>query len=137
MTDLAMFADFNEALAGAVNALGGSKKVGTILRPEWKDRPEAASQWLRDCLNAAKPEKLHQDQILMLLRLAKAADYHATKHWIDAEVGYEQGKPISPMNEAAKLQRQVIEAAHILKESLAKLEKLTQATPLQSLSRAA
>lgn len=125
MSDLAMFSDWNEALSAVVTHLGGSKKVGTMLRPEWKDRPEAASQWLRDCLNPAKAERFNPEQVFLLLKLARESNYHAAKHWFDAELGYEQGKPLDAQNEAAKLQRQVVEASRILKDSLDRLERLT------------
>jgi hypothetical protein len=38
-----------------VHALGGYKKVGVLLRPELAEKPLAAAQWLRDCLNQDKP----------------------------------------------------------------------------------
>src|SRR5258708_37889344 len=106
MDQLPVFADWNDALDGVVHALGGYKKVGTLLRPEWQARPEAASQWLRDCLNAEKRERLDPDQVLMLLRLAREAGYHAAEFWLAARIGYQRREAPHPRRERAQLQPQ-------------------------------
>lgn len=123
---LPMFADWNEALDGVVHALGGFKKVGVMLRPELADKPIAAAQWLRDCLNPDKPERLNPDQVFMLLRLARAADYHAAKHWMDAELGYEQGRPLKPADEASALQTRGADLVRELRTITERLERLSQ-----------
>lgn len=123
---LPIFADWNDALDGVVHALGGYKKVGTMLRPELSEKPLAASQWLRDCLNPEKPERLNPDQVVMLLRLAKAEDYHAAKHWLDSEIGYEQGKPLNPHDEAATLQQRGADLVRELRGITERLERLSQ-----------
>lgn len=128
---LALFVDWNDALGGVVLALGGYKKVGTLLRPELKDKPESAGQWLRDCLNQEKRERLNPDQVFMLLRLARAENYHAAKHWMDGELGYEQGRPLSPKDEGINLARHCADLARELKTSIDRLERLSQ-SPLQS-----
>lgn len=137
MTDaLPIFADWNEALDGVVHALGGFKKVGTMLRPELSAKPLAAAQWLRDCLNPDKPERLNPDQVFMLLRLARQANYHAAKHWMDAELGYEQGRPLKPEDEAASLQQRGADLVRELRTITERLERLSQ-PPLAAVSRAA
>jgi len=130
---LAMFADFDDALSGAVMALGGWKKVGCLLRPELAQKPDIAAQWVRDCLNPDKRERLNPHQLLLLMRLGREAGYHATKHWLDAELGYEQGGPIDPRDEAAKLQRDFIAAIQLSKALAEKMERLTQ-SPLKAVS---
>lgn len=104
---LPMFSDWNDALSAVVHALGGFKKVGVELRPELATRPESAAQWLRDCLNEDKRDRLTPDQVLLLLRRAGEANFHAAKFWLDSELGYQQGAPLAPRDEIAELiQRQ-------------------------------
>lgn len=122
---LPLFTDWNEALDAVVHALGGFKKVGTMLRPELEQKPGAAAQWLRDCLNAERAERLNPDQVFMLLRLARAAGYHAAKHWMDAELGYEQGRPLKPEDEVATLQERGVDLARELRTITERLERIT------------
>lgn len=133
---LPLFVDWNDALDGVVHALGGYKAVACLLRPELKDKPESAGQWLRDCLNTDKRERLNPDQVFLLLRLARAEGYHAAKHWMDAELGYEQGRPLKPQDEAADLTRHCADLARELRTSIDRLERLSQ-PPLASVSKAA
>lgn len=126
MPDLALFSDWNDALTGVVHALGGFKTVGCLLRPEWNSKPLSASQWLRDCLNPEKAERLNPDQVFMLLRLAREQDYHAAKHWMDAELGYEQGRPLTPQDEAVRLHARCADLARDLRASVERLERLSQ-----------
>lgn len=133
---LAIFTDWNDALDAVVHALGGYKKVAVMLRPELDQKPNAAAQWLRDCLNQEKPERLNPDQVFMLLRIARAADYHAAKHWMDAELGYEQGRPLKPEDEAASLQSRGADLVRELRMITERLERLAQ-PPLAAVSRMA
>lgn len=133
---LPLFTDWNDALDGVVHALGGYKKVGVMLRPELAAKPIAAAQWLRDCLNPDRAERLNPDQVVLLLRLAKAEDYHAAKHWLDAEIGYEQGRPLNPQDEAASLQQRGADLVRELRGITERLERLSQ-PPLAAVSKAA
>lgn len=126
---LPIFTDWNDALDGVVHALGGYKKVGVLLRPELETKAEAAAQWLRDCLNPEKRERLNPDQVFMLLRLARTNDYHAAKHWMDAELGYEQGKPLNPTDEAANLQQRGAELVRELRAVCERYERLNLVPP--------
>lgn len=123
--ELALFTDWNDALDGVVHALGGYKKVGVLLRPELASKPQAASQWLRDCLNLDRAERMNPDQVFMPLRLARAAEYHAAKHWMDAELGYEQGRPLSPTDEAVSLTHRSQELVRELRSITERLERLS------------
>jgi hypothetical protein len=126
---LALFTDWNDALDGVVHAVGGYKAVGVMLRPELESKPEGAAQWLRDCLNAEKRERLNPDQVFMLLRLARQANYHAAKHWLDAELQYEQSKPINPTDEAINLQQRGAELVRELRVVCDRFERLNQVPP--------
>ena len=131
---LPLFQDLDDALTAAIHALGGFKDLGVRLRPELQMKPVAAAQWLRDCLNPEKRERLNPDQFLTLLRMAREADYHAAKHWIDAELGYAAGAPLNPRDELAQLQRAWIESVHLQKELADKIERLAR-SPLQAVSK--
>lgn len=125
-TPLPIFADWNDAQTGVVHALGGFKKVGVLLRPELGEKPVAAAQWLRDCLNPDRAERLNPEQVVLLLKLARAAGYHAAKHWLDAELGYEQGRPLKPADEAASLQERGADLVRELRTITERLERLSQ-----------
>lgn len=128
---LALFQDMNDALTAAVHAVGGFKKIGLALRPELDGRPQQAAQWLRDCLNHEKREKLSPEQLLHLLRLAREGNYHAAKHWIDGEAGYVASAPLNPRDELADLQRRFIESVHLSRDIAEKIERLSK-SPLQA-----
>jgi hypothetical protein len=130
---LALFQDMNDALAAAVHAIGGFKEVGVALRPELGTRPQTAAQWLRDCLNPEKREKLSPEQLLHLLRCAREADYHAAKHWVDGETGYVAGEALNPRDELAQLQRRFVEAVHISRDIAEKIERLAR-SPLKAVA---
>jgi len=124
---LPLFEDMLDALAAVVHELGGYKKIGCLLRPELSTKPEGASQWMRDCLNKEKRERLNPEQVMLLLRLAREAGYHAAKHWIDSELGYEQGSPLNPQDQLADLQRRFIESVHLQRQIADHIERLTHA----------
>lgn len=112
---------FHESLADAlrecVNACGGTKKVGHIL---WPDKePDVA-----DCLNEAKREKLSPEQVLWLLRKARAAGCHAGMVFLARELGYSDPQPIEPEDERAKLQREFIESTRHLSRLASRIEEL-------------
>lgn len=123
---LAMFTDENDALVWVVHKLGGFKKVGVLMRPEYSSKPDQAAQWLRDCLNEEKRERLNPAQTVMLLRLARQGGFHAAKFWMDDELGYERGRPVSVEDESARLQRQILDATQVLQSSIERLERLTK-----------
>ncbi len=110
---LPIYDDILDALADIVRHLGGPKKVGPILRGSSLPA-DAAAQWVRDCLNRERRERFDPHQVIELLRAARRAGFHAGKHWIDAELGYEQSKPLDPKDEAADLtakERRLLKAA--------------------------
>lgn len=131
---LPLFQDANDALTAAVHAIGGFKQIGVALRPELVGRPQQAAQWLRDCLNHEKREKLSPEQLLHLLRLAREGNYHAAKHWIDGETGYAESAPLKPEDALAEQQRRFIEAVHVARDIADKIEWLSR-YPLQAVAK--
>jgi hypothetical protein len=113
--------DLDDALRELVAQLGGYKTVGPALRPELA--PDKAGQWLRDCINTERRERLDPLQLLKLLKLGRNAGAHVLMAWIAREVGYKV-EPLSREDEAEQLKQQLIEAAHALKTATARLEAM-------------
>jgi hypothetical protein len=127
---LPMFEDELDALRDLVQALGGAKKVGGAMRPELS--VEAAAQWLRDCLNRDRRERFDPAHVVLLLRMGRAAGYHAAKHWLDLETGYEPSAPLEPEDARAKLQREFIASVELQRQLLERLERLGGATVVRA-----
>lgn len=123
MTQLALFhEDIWQALRDCVSALGGSKKVGVLLRPELD--AQTAGRWLLDCLNPDRKDKLCIEQILLILREAQKVSCHAGMTFIARECGYAEPQPIEPEDERAALQREFIAAVKQQQALTARLERL-------------
>lgn len=116
-----MYDSVLDVLAAAVKVLGGTKKVGALLRPELDS--EAGGTWLRDCLNPHRRERLMLEQVLLLLRLSRRAGFHAAMDWIAMDAGY-QAHPIDVPAQMADLQRQFAETARAQSELVQRMERL-------------
>jgi len=126
---LPLYEDTIDMLGDVVRALGGPKKVGLMLRGNSLPVEQAAN-WVRDCLNRERREKFDPEQVLQLLRAAREFGFHAGKHWLDAEVGYEQGRPLNPKDEAAALAEKIDHSLAELRGLVSRLERLGQ-SPLK------
>lgn len=111
----------NDALQAAVMALGGYKKVGQLLRPELS--VDQASGWLRDCLNPGRREKLSPEQVMLILRSARAAGYHAAMQFIAFDTGY-KATPVDPEDQEHQLQERFIDAVEGLSAIQAQLQRI-------------
>lgn len=116
------FEDLDDALREAVRQLGGHKKVGPVLRPELP--MEQASNWLRDCLNTERREKLSPNQVLLIMRLAGQAGFHGLMGFMAFSAGYEAPRPVSPEDQEAALQRQFVEAVGALQDIQKQLQRV-------------
>lgn len=114
----------NDALQGAVRAMGGYKKVGPKMRPELSE--EHAANWLRDCLNPERREKLAPEQVLWLLRAARQAGFHAAMHFIALDTGY-KAQPVDPQTQEAELQERFIAAVEHLEGIRATMQRIGRA----------
>jgi hypothetical protein len=97
----------NDALIECVKACGGSKKVGHTLWPG--KTVDAAQRHLLACLNEDKPERLCPDDLLHLLRLARAVGCHSGVEYIAEALGYAKPQPIEPKDELGDLLRQYLQ----------------------------
>lgn len=98
--------DFLDALNTCVQALGGAKRVGVMLRPEYEEDPDKAARWLLACLNRSRDEKLSFEQTFKIMREAKKISCHAAMVYVAMDVGYADPQPIEPEDERAALQRE-------------------------------
>lgn len=80
------FETAEEALAAVVAAAGGFKSVGHRMRPDLA--ADQAGNWLRDCLNPHKRDKLSPGQLVLLLAEGKRAGAHGAMHYFEREAGY-------------------------------------------------
>jgi hypothetical protein len=112
----------NQALIECVKAAGGSAIVGRKVFPE--KTQEAAQRAVLDCLNEDRPAKFSPDQVLLILRLARAKGYHGGVAFILSDLGYAPTTPIEPKDEAADLQRQIIEILGVADRLTERLERL-------------
>lgn len=118
---LPLYEDEFDALRDAVRALGGNKTVGHALRPDLG--PLRAGDWLKDCLNPERRERLSLTQTMRIMRMAHDVGYHGPAQYLAAEMGY-QAVPIEPRDEAAELQRASIAAVAHLQRIVTRLEQL-------------
>ena len=94
----------NDALIACITAAGGSKQVGPLLWPE--KAPDSAQRALLDCMNEDRPAKLSPEQVLLVLRLARAKGYHGGINFIADDLGYGTPVPVEPRDEVADLMRE-------------------------------
>lgn len=113
-----------DALRECIAVCGGMKAVGAKLWPE-KDA-DYAGRALADCLNDAKRDKLSPEQVLLILRMARAHGCHAGMAFIARDLGYSDPQPIEPEDERAALQRQFIESTALLVKMAERIEDLAR-----------
>lgn len=93
--------DFRDALRYAIKQLGGFEAVGADLWPS-KLRKQAGA-WLSDCLNPERAAKLDLEEVVEILRMARAAGIHCGMNQLCDDSGYEHPKITPQMSEAQKL----------------------------------
>lgn len=114
--------DVFDALRAAVQAAGGAKVVAGKL---WPAKPiEQARKELLDALNRDNARKLCVEEVMAVLRMAREAGYHAAKHWIDAEIGYQATPPSDPKVERDRLADELARAADNFKSLQRAVERL-------------
>lgn len=118
MQPLLFHETLTDALREVVRAVGGTKKVGALMRPE--KSAEEAGRWLADCLNPDRREKLDPDQVLWLIKRGREVGCNSIISFIASEAHYEQPRPIEPEDERARLQREFVSA-------VAQFQKIAQA----------
>lgn len=123
-----MHESLNDALREAVQAIGGTKKVGCMLWPEMT--ADHASSRLRDCLNIDRREKLSPEQVEMIGSIGRQHGCHAIAAHLMRTMGYADPVPVEPEDELAKQQREFVAATQALMKMAERIEA-TQAMAAQ------
>lgn len=118
--------DLNAALGFVISALGGNKKVGSELWPSLS--ADQAGKKLSTCLNPEHAQHIKPEELLWILHAAKNAGVHSAMAYITGECGYAHPQPIEPLDEAAQLQKEFIQAANTLGVIMKRAEKLNLPT---------
>jgi len=112
----------NDALEECVRAAGGSKVVGVAIWPA--KGVEAAQRQLLACLNPDRNEKLGPDEMLLVMRLARARGCHIGMQYLARELSYAEPVPVSVQDQADELRRQFIEATSKLQAMADEIRRL-------------
>ncbi len=97
---------YEDAIRDCVTALGGNKRVGSML---WPAMPvDEAGRKLAHCLNAEKREKLDLGELRLIRREARKAGIHILAHYEARDAGYSEPMPLNPEDEGAQLKREFI-----------------------------
>ena len=111
--------DIYQALSDCVRALGTTKEVAYMI---WPDKNQ--ENYLRDCLDRSRNQKLDPEQIIFILKLAKEKGCHTGMNFINATCDYELPKPVNKKEKRAELQQEFIKAVKSLGELGSQLDNL-------------
>jgi len=112
--DSLFYESVNDAIKDIIKHLGGNKFVGNKLWPEIA--VDKVSGKLSDCLNESRAEKLSPEQFILLLKLGREIGCHVAINYVARECGYADPQPISKEDQAARLQREFIQAAKVMND---------------------
>lgn len=118
--------DINAALSHVIAAIGGMKHVGVSLWPALL--ADKAGRKVADCLNADRAQQFHPDEVLWILSEARKHGVHSAMAFIAGECGYANPLPVEPEDEAARLQREFVQAQEAMQQMLKRMEKLSLPT---------
>ncbi|NII54375.1 hypothetical protein [Luteibacter sp. SG786] len=107
-----VYETYEDAIRDAVTALGGFKKVGSML---WPAMPaDDAGRKLSACLNTEKREKLDLGELRLIRHAARAQGIHTLMFYEARDSGYAEPTPVTPEDENAQLMREFIAATKVL-----------------------
>lgn len=119
-TEMPFYEGIEDALRGAIQALGGAKRVATTL---WPDKPvEEARSLLLNCINPARKEKLDYSQLMWVFREAKRTGFLAAFQCA-RECEFE-ARALTKAEEVDRLTSVVEQSTKTLASALATLERL-------------
>mgnify|MGYP007082279004 CR=1 FL=1 len=117
----------NDALIDAIKAIGGSKVVAAMLWPAKAARNiDDARRYLAACLDPERAEKLSLDEILLVMREARARGCHAPMRFLAQYLSYAEPLPVEPRDELSDLLRQDLEANRETQRRQERIERLLQ-----------
>lgn len=112
MTQNTVYDSYEDAIRDTVMALGGFKRVGSIL---WPAMPaDDAGRKLSACLNTEKREKLDLGELRLIRYTAREKGVNTLMSYECRDSGYAEPVPITPEDEAAQLMREYIAAVKLM-----------------------
>lgn len=111
-----------DAVGAVVQAMGGKKKVATLLWPRM--RPESAYTRLAHCLSDEFPEKLSPEELLFLISSGRQIGCHAIMTYLSSEGGYAPPITVEPQDEADALRREIRDGLAALNRRFERLERV-------------
>lgn len=119
-----------DAFRAVVQSLGGTKKVGEMMRPE---KPvDEAGRWVADCLNPDRREKFDPEQVLLLLRAGRRVGCHAAMSYMTSDAGYEMPRTVSAETQLADALQQMRSMQDSMASMASTIEKLSDGMNLGS-----
>lgn len=115
---------YEDAVRDAVLALGGMKRVGSMLWPAMA--ADDAGRKLAHCLNTDKREKLDLGELRLIRTAARKAGVHTLAAYEMRDAGYADPQPLAPEDEAAQLQREYIAAVKTMAQIQARMDHNTK-----------
>lgn len=113
--------DLDEAVRATIQALGGFKKVGQMVKPDMS--MDAASRWLMDCCNHDRPNKFALSELQLIAKLGRQVGCHAIATQICRDAGYSDPVPVEPEDEQAALRREYVEAVKAMAVMTKRMER--------------
>jgi hypothetical protein len=120
----------HDAIGADIVALGGKKKVATLLWPHLK--PETAYTRIAHCLSEEFPEKLAPEEMLFIARKACETGSRAILAYLNQECGCAPPIPVDPLDEAEALRRDIRDSLASLNRKVERLERAEARTTLRS-----
>lgn len=117
------FEDIFDAIRADSIAIG-PKILAALL---WPEKPiEQAARLLSDCLNRERNQRLDPEQVSLVIKEARKVDSFCTVAFICDSANLSRPTPISPEDEKARLQREVVNAAANFKQLVERLERVSK-----------
>lgn len=116
------FDDIYQALMADIQALGGSKTVGSILWPSLK--PDKAGEKVANCANRSHAQKFDLEDMLLIIREARKNGSYATAFFMASDTGFAEPQPIEPEDEKARLQTEFIQAVKAMERLSSKMDRI-------------
>lgn len=123
-----------DALRHTISALGGPKRVGCDMWPH-KSAQQASTQ-ISNCLSEGRPEKLDLEELIFILKRARAEGVHTAMTFILRECGYADPQPVEPEDERAALEREFIQSVEVQRKLMERLERLSASANVAQIRRA-
>lgn len=110
-----------DALSALINALGGPKKIGSLL---WPAKPlKEAQRRVLHCLDPEREEKFSPEEVLFLMIEGQKANCHIMALFIGQQCFYEF-TVVSPADRSQQLMRDFIEMGKSIERTAQQIFKL-------------